>query len=60
MKTVKIVTDEIDGAVIVTDEIDGKTHVGLAYWSDQTIPGRWVYPEWCQLASSPSSLSSIG
>ena len=25
--------------------INGKTYMGLAYWSDRTIPGQWVYPD---------------
>lgn len=33
-------------AMKVTAIIDGKTYVGWAYWSDRTIPGRWVYPPW--------------
>jgi hypothetical protein len=28
----------------ITRTINGRTEVGLAYWSDRTIPGKWVYP----------------
>ncbi len=27
-------------------ERDGKVFKGLAFWSDRTIPGHWVYPNW--------------
>ena len=30
----------------ITAVINGKIYKGLAYWSDRTIPGRWIYPAW--------------
>jgi len=25
--------------------INGKVHIRIAYWSDRTIPGKWVIPK---------------
>lgn len=47
--------DGMVGIMEVSQTVNGKQHKGHAFWSDRTIPGKWVYPDWYQ----ENSLDSI-